>query len=143
MGDVQPMRGLFNTEIQGVGESRRIRGTTDVVITESKNILNSAIRNNVEALLELKKPKNLQEKDHSPQTICEHFAASFLNCKHGVVSALTDLNDNWTFFWFADNQNGSVALHRLELKVKDDNRAVGLAKHILENLNYVCRPTFV
>jgi hypothetical protein len=139
MGDVQPMRNLFQTEIQGVGESRRISGTTDVVITESKNILNSAIRNNVEALLELKKPKNLQNKDHSPQMICEHVAASFLNRKHGVVSALTDLNDNWTFFWFADNQNGSVALHRLELKVKDESRAAGLAKYILENLNDVTR----
>jgi hypothetical protein len=101
MGDVQPMRTLLTTDIQGVGDWRRISGTTDVIITESKNINNTAIRNNVEALLELNKPKNSQKKDHSPQTICEHVAASFLNHKHGVVSALTYLNGYWTFFWYA------------------------------------------
>jgi hypothetical protein len=84
-------------------------------------------------LLELKKPKNLRNKDHSPQTICEHLASSFLNSKHGVVSTLSDLNDGWTFFWYAKNEVGSVALHRLQLTSNEGN-AAGLAKYILESL---------
>lgn len=133
------MRTLFNTEIHGVGGADGLGEQRMLLSRNQKNILNSAIQNNVEALLELKKPQNLQNKDHSPQTICQHVAASFLNCKHGVVSVLTDLNDNWTSFWFATNQNGSVALHRLDLKRKDESRAAGLARYILENLNDVTR----
>jgi|Transcript_17203 hypothetical protein len=37
MGDAQPMRALLSTEIEGM----RVRGTTDIVITESKNITGS------------------------------------------------------------------------------------------------------
>jgi hypothetical protein len=134
MGDVQPKRALLNVELRGIEESQSIKGTTDVVIAESKNIQNDAVRNSVEALLELKKPKNLQNKDHNPQTICEHLAASYLNRKHGVVSVLTDLNRSWTFYWYAENKGGSgVALYKL--KLKDEGEPARLAKYILESLN--------
>ena len=134
MGDVQPKRGLLNVELRGIEESRRISGTTDVVIAESRNIQNDAVRHSVEALLELKKPKNLKNKDHNPQTICEHLAASYLNRKHGVVSVLTDLNRSWTFYWYAENKDGSgVALYKL--KLQDEEAPAGLAKYILESLN--------
>ena len=134
MGDVQPKRTLLNVELKGIEESQSIKGTTDVVIAESKNIQNDAVRNSVEALLELKKPKNLQNKDHNPQTICEHLAASYLNCNHGVVSVLTDLNRSWTFYWYAENKGGSgVALYKL--KLEDEEEPARLAKYILESLN--------
>jgi hypothetical protein len=134
MKDVQPNRTLLNVQLRGIEESHSIKGTTDVVIAESKNIQNDAVRNSVEALLELKKPKNLQNKDHNPQTICEHLAASYLNASHGVVSVLTDLNRSWTFYWYAENKGGSgVALYKL--KLEDEEEPARLAKYILESLN--------
>ena len=103
-----------------------------MVIAKAKDIQNNAIRNCVEALLELKKPKNLQAKDHNPKTICEHLAASYLNRTRAVVSALTDLNRSWTFYWFAHKEEGTgVALHKLELHGEG---AAGLSKYILESL---------
>jgi hypothetical protein len=93
MCDVQPNRELLSVELAGMEESRKINGTTDVVIAKTKNVENGDVRNSVEALVELKKPKNLQAKDHNPQTVIEHLAASYLNCTHVVVSSiLTDLN---------------------------------------------------
>jgi hypothetical protein len=132
--DVQPKRGLLNAEIKGTEGKRRISGTTDVVISETKHVTNDAVRHSVEALFELKKPKNMQQKDHNPQTICEHLAASYLNRNHGLVSVLTDLNRSWIFYWFAENKRGSgVALHKL--KLQEVEGAAELAKYILESLN--------
>lgn len=131
--DVQPKRGLLN-EIKGTEGKRRISGTTDVVISETKHVTNDAVRHSVEALLELKKPMNMQYKDHNPQTICKYIAASYLNRNHGVVSVLTDLNRSWIFYWFAENKGGSgVALHKL--KLQEVEGAAELAKYILESLN--------
>ena len=133
-GDVQPIRSLLDVEIHGVDcETRqRLRGTTDVVITKIENIQHGTIRNSVDAQLELKKPRNLASKDHSPQVIAEHFAASYLNPMQGVVSALTDLGSSWTFYWFADCKDapGGVALYR---HVLQGTAAAEAAKYVLEN----------
>eukprot|EP00978_Attheya_sp_CCMP212_P017274 scaffold45987_cov32-Attheya_sp.AAC.1 len=43
MGDAQPMRALLSTEIEGV----RVRGTTDIVITESKKNLEATTRGSI------------------------------------------------------------------------------------------------
>ena len=131
--DVQPNRSLLDVEIQGANsETQRLRGTTDVVITKLENFQHATVRNSVRAQLELKKPNNLVSKDHSPQVIAEHFAASFLNQKHGIVSALTDLGSSWTFYWFAecDDAPGGVALFK---HVVQGTAAAVTAKYILEN----------
>lgn len=98
--DVQPKRNLLDVNIGLPWDEseRRIKGTTDVIVAESNDIHNEAIRNRIEALFELKKPHNLRKKDHQPQIICEHITASSLNPCDGIVTVLTDLNDEWTFF---------------------------------------------
>jgi hypothetical protein len=134
MADVQPKKSLLTVKIpiRGTEESRHIHGTTDVVIAKSNNIENDAIRNSVEALLELKTPTNMKRRDHTLQMVCERFAASFLNHKHEVVSALTDPNSSWIFWWYAENPDGSgVALYKLNLQ---GEKAARLAKYILESL---------
>lgn len=82
-------------------EKRKISGTTDGTIAKLEHVRNAAIRNNIETLLELKTPENMRKRNHTPKTIGEHFAASYLNPDHAVVLVLTDLNTKWTFFWFA------------------------------------------
>ena len=132
--DVQSKKTLLSSDIENVErESRRIKGTTDVVITETKNVENETLRNTVEALLELKKPKNMRQKDHTPQAVCGHFAASYLNEHHSVVSVLTYLDCYWILYWFAENEDGSgVALYKLILPVLG---AAHLAKYLMESLN--------
>ena len=112
---------------------RKISGTTDVVIAEIRNIRNDTLRNSVHALMELKKPENMSRTDHNPQVVCEHLAASYLNPTRTMVSVLTDLNGFWTFYWYAENEDGpGVALHKLTLNCEE--RAAGQAKYLLEGM---------
>jgi len=138
--DAQPKKTLLSLDQHDeIVESIRLKGSTDVVIAKSEHVHNDAVRNNIEALLELKKPKNMSLKDHTPQTICEHVAASYLNPKHPVVSVLTDLNKEWTFFWFAfdgdddddDDADSEMALYKLRLNGED---AATKAKYLLDSL---------
>lgn len=133
LADAQPNRALLTVELlREIQDSRRISGTTDVAIAKSEHVRNEAIRNNIETLLELKKPKNLRKKDHAPQMVGEHFAASYLNPKSPVVSVLTDLNKSWTFRWFArEDDNSDVALYKLYL---DGDEAAAEAKYLLDSL---------
>ena len=133
LADAQPDRTLLSVELfRGMAESRKISGTTDVVIAKAVHIRNSAVRNNIESLLELKTVMNMKRKDHSPQTIGEHFAASYLNPDHAIVSVLTDLNSKWIFFWFAFGEEDSkMSLYKLCL---DGDGAATYAKYLLDSL---------
>ena len=133
LADAQPNRKLLTVELlRQMPESRKVSGTTDVAIAKSEHVHNTAVRNNIETLFELKTPKNMSKKDHTPQTIGEHFAASYLNPDHAVVSVLTDLNQKWTFFWFARGEDASkVALYKLCL---DGGEATAGAKYLLDSL---------
>ena len=74
----------------------------------------------------------MKKKDHSPQTIGEHFATSDLNRNHAVVSVLTDLNTRWIFYWFGFGEDDSeMSLHKLVL---DGKQAATDAKHLLDSL---------
>jgi hypothetical protein len=128
--DTQPQQNLLEVELEELAGSPKISGTTDVIIAKSEHVNNDAIRNNIEALIELKTPKNLREKDHTPETICEHFAASYLNRRAAVVSVLTDLNTKWTFFWFAE-MDSEAALYKLQL---DGDQAAADATYLLNSL---------
>jgi hypothetical protein len=79
--------------------------------------------------LNRKKPKNLQNKDHNPQTICEHLAASYLN--QTMVWFLTDLNRSWTFYWYAKNRT-KEAQGSYKLKLENEGEPARLAKYILK-----------
>jgi hypothetical protein len=101
-------------------------------IAKSEHVRNNVVRNNIEILLELKTPKNTKEKDYRPQAICEHFAASYLNPDHAIVSVLTDLNNKWIFFWFAAGEDDSkMALYNLVL---DGEEAAADAKYLLDSI---------
>jgi hypothetical protein len=134
LADAQPDRQLLSVELfRDMEESRKISGTTDVAIAKSEHVRNDAVRNNIEALIELKTPKNMKKQDHSPQTIGEHFAASYLNPKHAVVSVLTDLNTKWIFFWFAAGEDDSeMSLFKLVL---EGDEAAADAKYLLDSLH--------
>jgi hypothetical protein len=111
LADVQPNKMLLTVELfRGeMPKTRKISGTTDVVIAKIQHVHNKAIRHNIEILLQVKKPHNMEHQQqqqknddgHTPQMIGQHFAASYLNRYHAVVSVWTDLNQNWTFCWFA------------------------------------------
>jgi len=119
------------TFLRETNESRKITGTAHVVIVTSESLTNEILRNNVKTLSELKKPQKLESKDHTPQVIGEHFAASYLNRRHPVVSVLTDLNNSWTFYWYAQADDGEMALFKLKLS---GEKAETEAKYILDNL---------
>ena len=134
LADVQPKRDLLN--VQELAGIVGLRGSTDFVITKVESVDNDTLRNNMEAILDVKKPSHLLQMDHTPQVICEHFAASYLNPKHPLVSVLTDLNENWIFFWFAfentdDSDDSGMALYKLRLCGKE---AATEAKFLLDNL---------
>lgn len=133
LADVQPNRFLLSVEFLGeTNDGRKINGTTDVVIARSEHVYSGAVRNNIEVVIELKKPQNLRAKDHSPQAVGEHFAASYLNPDFSVVTVLTDVQSSWTFFWFAQaNNSGDTALYRIRL---EDANAAAEAKYILRSL---------
>jgi len=137
LADVQEQRNLLNLDgDQSIAINFKFKGTTDVIIARSEHVENRAIKNNIEALLELKKQTQISKKDHTPQTICEHFAASYLNPKLPVVSVLTDLNEKWTFFWFAcdgdaTDDDPDLVLYKLCLGGK---KAVANAKYLLNSL---------
>ena len=134
LADAQPDRFLLSVELfRDMEESRKVSGTTDVAIAKSEHVRNHAVRNNIETLIELKTPKNMKKKDHSPQTIGEHFAASYLNPNHAVVSVLTDLNTKWVFFWFAAGEDDSkMSLFKLVL---EGDEAAADAKYLLDSLH--------
>ena len=133
LADAQPNKKLLSVELlRQMPESRKVSGTTDVAIAKSEHVHNNAVRNNIETLFELKTPKNMRKKDHTPQTIGEHFAASYLNPEHAVVSVLTDLNQQWTFFWFARRNDASkMALFKLCLS---GGEATMHAKYLLDSI---------
>ena len=133
LADMQPKRRLLTVELfRETTESRKVSGTTDVAITRSANVGGDTVRHNIQTLFELKKVDNMSKKDHTPQTVLEHFAASYLNPGHPVVSVLTDLNGRWTFFWFAKREYDSkMALYRLPL---NGAKSVVEAKYLLDSL---------
>ena len=46
--------------------SRKMSGSTDVAITTMADSQTDTVRGNILALLELKKPRSLEEKNHTP-----------------------------------------------------------------------------
>jgi hypothetical protein len=85
----------------------KLRGTTDVVVAKLKHITERVVKNNIDSVIELKKPKNLLKKNYGKceaQAIIEHVAASFLAPTQAIVTVLTDLNSQWIFYWFASSK---------------------------------------
>ena len=108
--------------------------TTDVAITTAADSQPDTVRGNIRALLELKKPRSLEEKNHTPEVVCENLAASYLNMDFPVFSVLTDLNESWRFFWFAeatDDVKQKICVYKLELS---GQTAGADAKRLLESL---------
>ena len=98
------------------------------------HVVNNAMRHSAKALFELKSPKNMQQKDHCAQAVCELLVAFCLIHKPGAVSVLTDLNQLWAFFWFAELSD-ALRMELRKLKLGSSDGVAGLAKHLAENLN--------
>lgn len=129
--DAQPTKSLLDVDVEVSGLKRNLKGTTDVVIAETKHVTNVAVRNHVVALLELKKENNLG--NHEPQVCLEHLAASILNPLVPVLTCLTDLNRRWTFYWFGYSKNVDRGVAIKKLVLTDQSECAKLAKYLLES----------
>jgi hypothetical protein len=89
--------------VQRVGGKFKFDGKTDVVVAKTEHVDSSAERNHVEVALELKTTRNNNMEEHEPQAVLEHLSSSFLNRACGVLTVLTDLNEEWVFYWFHPN----------------------------------------
>jgi hypothetical protein len=115
---------LLNVEMDG---KFKFRGTTDVVVAESRHVENNAVRNHIVVELELKTTKNNDMAKHEPQAVLEHLSSSWLNRDTGVLTILTDLNEKWVFYWF--HPNGTEIMKC----VTDRKRAQFLLDNMISN----------
>ncbi|KAF0486759.1 crinkler family protein: PROVISIONAL [Gigaspora margarita] len=108
-----------NTDILPI----RLSGTTDVVIVDRHSIASRAQEKHIRVLFELKKAVN---RKHTFQTMAELISAD-LKSKHPVLAVLTDLIDDWNFFWIKGKIIMRLTLSRVE--------AVALIRHNLTSAN--------
>jgi hypothetical protein len=128
--DAQPKRNLLDVDVKDEksGLVTSLKGTTDVVVAKRCDVTNDAVRHNVIAQLELKRPDNTG--NHEAQVCLEHLAASVLNSSVPVLTGLSNLNKMWTFYWFGDDAVPSIK--KLDLEKDDPQNAAKLAKYLLE-----------
>jgi hypothetical protein len=63
----------------------------------------------------------LQNKDHNPQTICEHLA-SYLNHLPWCGFCFKDLNRSWTFYWYAKPKTKEAQGGSLQAQTRERRR---------------------
>ncbi|CAB4480840.1 unnamed protein product [Rhizophagus irregularis] len=80
-----------NTDILPI----RLTGTTDLVIVDRHSIASQAQEKHIRFLFELKK---VVKRIHTFQAMAELISAD-LKSKYPVLAVLTDLMDDWRFFW--------------------------------------------
>ncbi|GBB94397.1 hypothetical protein RclHR1_23480002 [Rhizophagus clarus] len=108
-----------NTDILPI----RLSGTTDLVIVDRHSIASQAQEKHIRVLFELKKVVN---KKHTFQTMAELISAD-LKTKYSVLAVLTDLIDDWRFFWIRGKIIMRLTLTRTE--------SVALIRHNLTLAN--------
>eukprot|EP00978_Attheya_sp_CCMP212_P013910 scaffold35145_cov39-Attheya_sp.AAC.1 len=75
------------------------KGNIDVVVAETADAENQAIKQNIKAGIDLK--KNINHGEHERQVVVQHLVSSSLNPRVGVLTIMTDLQERWRFYWFA------------------------------------------
>ncbi|CAG8486929.1 30764_t:CDS:2 [Gigaspora margarita] len=108
-----------NTDILPI----RLSGTTDLVIVDRHSIASRAQEKHIRVLFELKKAVN---KKHTFQTVAKLISADLISM-HPVFAILTDLIDDWLFFWI----KGKIIM-RLTLSKTE---SVALIRHNLTSAN--------
>lgn len=92
---------LLSVRFLGFGNVK-ISGNIDVVVASSIHQSIATIRQNILVGIELKKDTNQEHAKIERQVILQHLAASYLNPETGILTLMTDLDDRWHFFWFAE-----------------------------------------
>ncbi|KAF0485501.1 crinkler family protein: PROVISIONAL [Gigaspora margarita] len=108
-----------NTDILPI----RLSGTTDLVIVDRHSIASRTQEKHIRVLFELKKVVN---KKHTFQTMAKLISADLISM-HPVLAILTDLIDDWLFFWI----KGKIIM-RLTLSKAE---SVALIRHNLTSAN--------
>jgi hypothetical protein len=124
-------------------DGQKISGNVDVIIARSVNIDNAALKQNIEAQIELKKTDNKENPEK--QVVMQHLAASSLNPDVGVLTLMTDLNKRWHFYWFGSQP------HSLMKLVSTRRRARYLLEHMFDDaglaaefpIDFLARRTWV
>lgn len=94
---------LLSVRFLGFGNVKT-SGNIDVVLASSSHQSIATIRQNILVGIELKKDTNKEHAKIERQVILQHLAASYLNPETGILTLMTDLNDRWHFFWFAEGK---------------------------------------
>ncbi|CAG8597360.1 9475_t:CDS:2 [Ambispora gerdemannii] len=101
-----------------------ISGTTDVVIANKRNAVGRNLARGIQVGFKLKKA--IQDS-HIPQAIGQLFTAN-IRSNENVFIVLTDLNDEWIFFWLENRENSLKIKHfRVDLRV-----AISVIEHALQ-----------
>ena len=79
-------------------------GNIDVVLAAPSHQGIETIRQNILVGIELKKDTDKEKTKTERQVILQHLTASSLNPETGILTLMTDLNDRWHFFWFAEGK---------------------------------------
>jgi hypothetical protein len=144
MGMLEKGLWMLNYRIWG---NWSIKGTTDVVIAESKTH-NDAVRHCWS--LPEKSPRTCKTRITTTDDL-RTLGVLSKSCNHGVVSVLTDLNRSWTFYWYAKKNKGGSGVALYKLKLENEGEPARLAKYILKAsmshagklFQLLCRPNFV
>ena len=85
-------------------------GTTDVVLLEAQHIPVVAVKNNILVQVELKKSDNLKSNlvPAKAQSIGQFLCSAVLSSKN-TLQVLTDLVDEWYFYWFASTRRAILS----------------------------------
>jgi hypothetical protein len=87
---------LLNNTLSG----KELNGSTDVILLDVTNWRGKTFKNHIRVAIELKKSFESKLKQSENQAVLEHLSASELNRRQSVITVLTDLNDNWYFWYF-------------------------------------------
>ena len=85
-------------------ENVKTSGNIDVIMVYSHHQCTATVRQNILVGIELKKDTNKKNGTIERQVTLQHIAASYLNPNTGVLTIMTDLNNRWWFYYFAEDK---------------------------------------
>ena len=98
-------KGIIERAVLGIWQRNvKTSGNVDDVLASSSHNGIATIRRNILVGIELNKDTNKEHAKIERQVILQHLAASYLNPETGILTLMTDLEDRWHFFWFAEGK---------------------------------------
>jgi hypothetical protein len=114
----------------------RLAGTTDATVVDRFSVSSRIPQNHIRILFELKKSVN---DGHLYQALAE-LTAGDLKSIHAVLAVLTDLRDDWQFFYFNDGRIATFTLPRskavalIQINMKSANQELNHETEVTEPL---------